>query len=48
MDDQEIEMKPLHPVLGIYISGLTQIGKYTGKEETVQVSIKYCMTPTCL
>ena len=36
IDDQEIEMKPLHPVLGIYISGLTQIGKYSGKEETVQ------------
>ncbi|XP_006033984.1 collagen alpha-1(XXI) chain [Alligator sinensis] len=46
MDDQEIEMKPLHPVLGIYISGLTQIGKYTGKEETVQFDIQklriYC------
>nr|XP_032627005.1 collagen alpha-1(XXI) chain-like isoform X2 [Chelonoidis abingdonii] len=36
IDDQETEMKPLHPVLGIYISGLTQIGKYPGKEETVQ------------
>jgi len=39
IDDQEIETKPLHPVLGIYISGLTQIGKYSGKEETVQVRI---------
>lgn len=39
IDDQEIERKPLHPVLGIYISGLTQIGKYSGKEETVQVCI---------
>ncbi|KAK2533983.1 Col21a1 [Columba guinea] len=39
IDDQAIETKPLHPVLGIYISGLTQIGKYSGKEETVQVSI---------
>ncbi|KAK4825176.1 LOW QUALITY PROTEIN: hypothetical protein QYF61_024656, partial [Mycteria americana] len=36
IDDQEIETKPLHPVLGIYISGLTQIGKYSEKEETVQ------------
>ncbi|KAJ7404366.1 Collagen alpha-1(XXI) chain [Pitangus sulphuratus] len=36
IDGQEIETKPLHPVLGIYISGLTQIGKYSGKEETVQ------------
>ncbi|KAF2987271.1 hypothetical protein EK904_000082, partial [Melospiza melodia maxima] len=34
IDGQEIETKPLHPVLGIYISGLTQIGKYSGKEET--------------
>jgi len=24
-------------VLGIFISGQTQIGKYSGKEETVQV-----------
>lgn len=39
IDDQETEMKTLHPVLGIYISGLTQIGKYSGKEETVQVSV---------
>ncbi|KAJ6665894.1 hypothetical protein lerEdw1_001366 [Lerista edwardsae] len=46
IDDQEIEMKPLHPVLGIYISGLTQIGKYSGKEETVQFDLQklriYC------
>uniref|UniRef100_A0A8C0FZJ3 Collagen alpha-1(XXI) chain n=1 Tax=Bubo bubo TaxID=30461 RepID=A0A8C0FZJ3_BUBBB len=46
IDGQEIEMKPLHPVLGIYISGLTQIGKYSGKEETVQFDIQklriYC------
>ncbi|XP_062981116.1 collagen alpha-1(XXI) chain isoform X1 [Elgaria multicarinata webbii] len=46
IDDQETEMKPLHPVLGIYISGLTQIGKYSGKEETVQFDIQklriYC------
>lgn len=37
IDDQETDMKPLLPVLGIYISGVTQIGKYSGKEETVQV-----------
>ncbi|NXW66258.1 COLA1 protein, partial [Eurystomus gularis] len=46
IDDQEIERRPLHPVLGIYISGLTQIGKYSGKEETVQFDIQklriYC------
>ncbi|XP_066468517.1 collagen alpha-1(XXI) chain [Tiliqua scincoides] len=46
IDDQETEMKPLHPVLGIYISGLTQIGKYSGKEETVQFDLQklriYC------
>uniref|UniRef100_A0A8C3RGQ6 Collagen alpha-1(XXI) chain n=1 Tax=Cyanoderma ruficeps TaxID=181631 RepID=A0A8C3RGQ6_9PASS len=46
IDGQEIETKPLHPVLGIYISGLTQIGKYSGKEETVQFDIQklriYC------
>ncbi|XP_060091187.1 collagen alpha-1(XXI) chain [Heteronotia binoei] len=46
IDDQETEMKTLHPVLGIYISGLTQIGKYSGKEETVQFDVQklriYC------
>ncbi|XP_077164750.1 uncharacterized protein LOC143822911 isoform X3 [Paroedura picta] len=46
IDDQEAEMKTLHPVLGIYISGLTQIGKYSGKEETVQFDLQklriYC------
>uniref|UniRef100_A0A8C3VC43 Collagen alpha-1(XXI) chain n=1 Tax=Catharus ustulatus TaxID=91951 RepID=A0A8C3VC43_CATUS len=46
IDGQEIETKPLNPVLGIYISGLTQIGKYSGKEETVQFDIQklriYC------
>ncbi|XP_030918619.1 collagen alpha-1(XXI) chain [Geospiza fortis] len=46
IDGQDIETKPLHPVLGIYISGLTQIGKYSGKEETVQFDIQklriYC------
>ncbi|KAJ7341138.1 hypothetical protein JRQ81_004912, partial [Phrynocephalus forsythii] len=46
IDDQETEVKPLRPVLGIYISGVTQIGKYSGKEETVQFDIQklriYC------
>ncbi|KAF7247101.1 Collagen alpha-1(XXI) chain [Varanus komodoensis] len=46
IDDQETETKPLHPVLGIYISGVTQIGKYSGKEETVQFDVQklriYC------
>ncbi|EPY83030.1 hypothetical protein CB1_000602035 [Camelus ferus] len=40
IDDQQIEDKPLHPVLGIFISGQTQIGKYSGKEETVQLKLK--------
>ncbi|XP_036621893.1 collagen alpha-1(XXI) chain [Trichosurus vulpecula] len=46
IDDQQIESKPLHPVLGIYVSGQTQIGKYSGKEETVQFDVQklriYC------
>ncbi|XP_034292587.1 collagen alpha-1(XXI) chain [Pantherophis guttatus] len=46
IDGQETETKPLHPVAGIYISGVTQIGKYTGKEETVQFDVQklriYC------
>uniref|UniRef100_A0A8D0C6T7 Collagen alpha-1(XXI) chain n=1 Tax=Salvator merianae TaxID=96440 RepID=A0A8D0C6T7_SALMN len=46
IDDQETETKPLHPVLGIYISGVTQIGKYPEKEETVQFDVQklriYC------
>uniref|UniRef100_A0ABZ3NNI8 Collagen type XXI alpha 1 chain n=1 Tax=Bos taurus TaxID=9913 RepID=A0ABZ3NNI8_BOVIN len=46
IDDQQIENKPLHPVLGIFISGQTQIGKYSGKEETVQFEVQklriYC------
>ncbi|KAF4013252.1 hypothetical protein G4228_004658 [Cervus hanglu yarkandensis] len=46
IDDQQIENKPLHPVLGIFISGQTQIGKYSGKEETVQFDVQklriYC------
>ncbi|XP_042294317.1 collagen alpha-1(XXI) chain [Sceloporus undulatus] len=46
IDDQETEVKPLNPVLGIYISGVTQIGKYSGKDETVQFDVQklriYC------
>uniref|UniRef100_A0A4X2KUU2 Collagen alpha-1(XXI) chain n=1 Tax=Vombatus ursinus TaxID=29139 RepID=A0A4X2KUU2_VOMUR len=46
IDDQQIKSKPLHPVLGIYVSGQTQIGKYSGKEETVQFDVQklriYC------
>ncbi|XP_032196193.1 collagen alpha-1(XXI) chain isoform X2 [Mustela erminea] len=46
IDDQQIETKSLHPVLGIFISGQTQIGKYSGKEETVQFDVQklriYC------
>ncbi|KAK2492050.1 hypothetical protein MC885_016895 [Smutsia gigantea] len=46
IDDQQVENKPLHPVLGIFINGQTQIGKYSGKEETVQFDVQklriYC------
>ncbi|XP_043856010.1 collagen alpha-1(XXI) chain [Dromiciops gliroides] len=46
IDDQQIKSKPLYPVLGIYVSGQTQIGKYSGKEETVQFDVQklriYC------
>ncbi|XP_019487247.1 PREDICTED: collagen alpha-1(XXI) chain isoform X1 [Hipposideros armiger] len=46
IDDQQIESKPLHPVLGIFINGQTQIGKYSGKGETVQFDVQklriYC------
>ncbi|XP_012585255.1 PREDICTED: collagen alpha-1(XXI) chain [Condylura cristata] len=46
IDDQQIENKALHPALGIFISGQTQIGKYSGKEETVQFDVQklriYC------
>ncbi|ELW65573.1 Collagen alpha-1(XXI) chain [Tupaia chinensis] len=46
IDDQQIENKSLHPVLGIFTSGQTQIGKYSGKEETVQFDLQklriYC------
>ncbi|XP_071998359.1 collagen alpha-1(XXI) chain [Engystomops pustulosus] len=46
IDDKEIETRRLLPVIGIYISGQTQIGKYSGREETVQFTIQklriYC------
>ncbi|XP_075411078.1 collagen alpha-1(XXI) chain [Tenrec ecaudatus] len=46
IDDQQIEHKPLHPVLGIFINGQTQIGKYSGREEAVQFDVQklriYC------
>lgn len=46
IDDQQIDNKPLHPALGIFINGQTQIGKYSGKEETVQFDVQklriYC------
>ncbi|CAH2248777.1 collagen alpha-1(XXI) chain [Pelobates cultripes] len=46
VDDEEIETKKLLPVTGIYISGKTQIGKYTGRAESAQFNIQklriYC------
>lgn len=46
IDDQEIETIKLLPVIGIYISGKTQIGKYSGREESVQFTLQklriYC------
>ncbi|XP_066460068.1 collagen alpha-1(XXI) chain [Eleutherodactylus coqui] len=46
IDDQEIETKRLLPVTGIYVSGQTQIGKYPGREESVQFTLQklriYC------
>ncbi|XP_041108048.1 collagen alpha-1(XXI) chain-like [Polyodon spathula] len=46
VDDQQVEIVKLDPVLGIYISGKTQIGKYFGKEETVPFELQklriYC------
>ncbi|XP_040205788.1 collagen alpha-1(XXI) chain-like isoform X2 [Rana temporaria] len=46
IDDQEIETRKLLPVIGIYISGKTQIGKYSGREESVQFTLQklriYC------
>nr|XP_006000396.1 PREDICTED: collagen alpha-1(XXI) chain [Latimeria chalumnae] len=46
LDDEYIESKPLDPVLGIYIGGKTQIGKYFEREETVQFEVQklriYC------
>ncbi|RXM33127.1 Collagen alpha-1(XXI) chain [Acipenser ruthenus] len=46
VDGQQIETVKLGPVLGIYISGKTQIGKYFSKEETVPFELQklriYC------
>ncbi|XP_068135466.1 collagen alpha-1(XXI) chain [Hyperolius riggenbachi] len=46
IDDQQIETSKLLPVIGIYVSGKTQIGKYSGREETVQFTLQklriYC------
>ncbi|XP_053566373.1 collagen alpha-1(XXI) chain-like [Bombina bombina] len=46
VDDQEIETRKLLPVIGIFISGKTQIGKYSGREESVQFNLQklriYC------
>ncbi|MGH0114686.1 UNVERIFIED_CONTAM: hypothetical protein FKN15_034003 [Acipenser sinensis] len=46
VDDQQIENLELNPVLGIYINGKTQIGKYFNKEETVLFELQklriYC------
>ncbi|XP_044145605.1 collagen alpha-1(XXI) chain [Bufo gargarizans] len=46
IDDKEIETRRLLPVIGIYVSGQTQIGKYSGREESVQFTLQklriYC------
>ncbi|XP_043537168.1 collagen alpha-1(XXI) chain [Chiloscyllium plagiosum] len=46
LDDKLIETRQLEPVLGIFISGRTQIGKYFGKEATVPFEVQklriYC------
>ncbi|XP_051880819.1 collagen alpha-1(XXI) chain-like [Pristis pectinata] len=46
LDDKSIETRQLEPVLGIFISGKTQIGKYFGKEATVPFDVQklriYC------
>uniref|UniRef100_A0A8C5L2X9 Collagen alpha-1(XXI) chain n=1 Tax=Jaculus jaculus TaxID=51337 RepID=A0A8C5L2X9_JACJA len=46
IDDQQVDTKSLHPALGIFTSGQTQIGKYSGREETVQFDVQklriYC------
>ncbi|XP_067841352.1 collagen alpha-1(XXI) chain [Heptranchias perlo] len=46
LDDKLIETRQLEPVLGIFISGKTQIGKYFGKEATVPFEVQklriYC------
>ncbi|OCT78383.1 collagen alpha-1(XXI) chain [Xenopus laevis] len=46
VDDHEIETRRLLPVIGIYISGKTQIGKYPAREESVWFTLQklriYC------
>ncbi|XP_028676377.1 collagen alpha-1(XXI) chain [Erpetoichthys calabaricus] len=46
VDDQEIETLALAPVLGIYVNGKTQVGKYINKEESVAFEVQklriYC------
>ncbi|KAM4771465.1 collagen alpha-1(XXI) chain [Rhinophrynus dorsalis] len=46
VDDEELETRKLFPVIGIFISGKTQIGKYSGREESVQFNLQklriYC------
>ncbi|XP_062924815.1 collagen alpha-1(XXI) chain [Mobula hypostoma] len=46
LDDKFIETRQLKPVVGIFISGKTQIGKYFGKEATVPFDVQklriYC------
>ncbi|XP_018416053.1 PREDICTED: collagen alpha-1(XXI) chain-like [Nanorana parkeri] len=46
IDDQDIETRKLLPVIGIFISGKTQIGKYTGRDESAQFTLQklriYC------
>ncbi|XP_038656571.1 collagen alpha-1(XXI) chain isoform X1 [Scyliorhinus canicula] len=46
LDDKLVETRQLEPVLGIFVSGRTQIGKYFGKEATVPFEVQklriYC------
>ncbi|XP_043919303.1 collagen alpha-1(XXI) chain [Protopterus annectens] len=46
LDDKKIERKPLAPVIGIYISGKTEIGRFYGREDIVPFQVQklriYC------
>ncbi|XP_041044843.1 collagen alpha-1(XXI) chain-like isoform X1 [Carcharodon carcharias] len=46
LDDKLVETRQLEPVLGIFINGRTQIGKYFGKEASVPFEVQklriYC------